>query len=143
MRLPLLILLLLWVLISCNPEAHDETGEGATIAGSWQLFERGYSPGDRYIVEEVPATPQQLIHFNADSTFESNMDEYKSFNRFRVLQENGTLVLVLSTTLGTDGDDDRSFTMTLSGQRLELRTRWCIEGCHEAYRPVKWADRDS
>ncbi len=134
MRLTLIILAL--SIFGCSTDNVNEGDESKPIKGSWQLFERGYSPGDRYIVEEVPLVPEQLIHFNADSTFESNIEGYKLFNQFRLREENSTLVLILYSDPGINNRDSVSFEVSHSGQRLELRAKGCIEGCHEAYRPV-------
>ena len=130
------IIVLPAIILSCANDGIQESQEKTEVIGSWQLFELGYSPGDRYIVEEVPANPAQLIHLNADSSFASNIDGYKLFDKFGIRKEDNDLVLILFPRQGTDESASRSFTMTMSGQRLELRARWCIEGCHEAYRPA-------
>lgn len=134
MRL-LLIILALGV-SACSRDGFHQTRESNGIIGSWLLFERGFSPGDRYIVEEVPPVPGQLIRFKADSTFESNIEGYKSFNRFRLREQNDAVVLILYSGAGIDHQGRISFTISNPGQRLELRAHGCIEGCHEAYRPV-------
>ena len=136
------MILVLSILVSCGSDGLRTEGERIDVTGSWQLFEYGYSPGDQYIVQEVPADPGQLIHFNADSTFTSNIDAYKVFNRFRVRVEERATELVLFTDESPGAGDSRSFTMLLSDQRLELRARGCIEGCHEAYRPVPSDDQN-
>ena len=128
--------LLIVFFIACNTENISTNPEDDTIIGRWQLFERGYSPGDKYIVEDIASDPVQYIQFSSDSTFASNIDGYESFDRFSLGKEDGTPVLVLFGAQQNEVRNSRSFTISASVQRLELRARWCIEGCHEAFRPV-------
>lgn len=138
-----LVILALSLFGSCTSDGIRTEGERIDVIGSWQLFERGYSPGDRYIVEEVPAEPGQFIHFNSDSSFTSDIDGYQAFNRFRVrVEEQQAMELILFSDVRPAAGDIRSFTMLLTDQRLELRARGCIEGCHEAYRPVASDDQN-
>ena len=135
---PIYLALAFAFLLGCNPEGRKDESAAPNIIGSWQLFERGYSPGDRYVVEEVPSDPVQLIRFNEDSTLTSNTDAYRAFNRFQLVGENGSRVLVLHSASG----ESRSYAMSASEEKLELRAHGCIEGCHEAFRRVNHTIRE-
>ena len=54
------------------------------IFGEYIVYEYGYSPGDRYIVEEVPAEPAQLLTFDIFGGFSSNYQGLTEFIYYRV-----------------------------------------------------------
>src|SRR5690606_3638546 len=73
--------------------------DAETFGGSWLLYERHYSPGAGYVTEEVPATPAQLLTFDGDKVFASNISGLDAFTYYAVLDDpnSGDKVLALLT----------------------------------------------
>jgi len=114
------------------------------FGGSWLLFERGYSLGAGYVTVEVPATPAQLLAFDGDKVFASNISVLEAFTYYAVLDDpnSGDKVLALLTEdpgLVTPDVEtvQHSYTIEWSASALTLHYRWCIEGCHISLKKIE------
>lgn len=116
------------------------------LNGSWQVFERGYSPGDRYIIEDVPDTPAQIMNFGSENAFSSNITGLGDYSFFKILEDSyieGGAVLALFSELADmqnlDADNlEHSYTLEqYSDGSIKLGFRFCIEGCHLALKKVR------
>lgn len=138
-----LALLLFFSACENNHALPDADQSSDALAGTWLLFEQGYSPGSGYFVNQIPAHPALLIQFGEDLSFSSNLPGYDSFKYYRVHKENSDDVLTLYDK-NPDGNvspaESRAYTMLLADNTLKLHFRWCIEGCHEAFRKVEEDD---
>ena len=134
-------------LISCNDEACCELepeGDNKPLAGVWQLFESGYSPGGGYIVVEVAADPPLLITFNEDGTVISNMEgmeEYKFYALVDDPYQDGQFIAFFKNKPTNDDLEaevfDLSYSFEITGDELKLYYRFCIEGCHLGFKRLE------
>ena len=117
-----------------------------SLSGKWLVYERGYSPGDRYITEEVPATPAQNMTFEAENVFSSNITGLEVYAHFKIFEDphaEGGMVLALFSELsdmqGADPNQlEHSYTLEeYSNGNIKMGFRFCIEGCHLALKKVK------
>jgi hypothetical protein len=151
MKIPLYLLLILFVAASCGEEEvatecaalHDEKGP----QGHWQIVEYGYSPGDKYYTVEVPGTPLQYAHFADGNRFQSNYEQLKEFNYYLLLKEgDGEVYLAFYKNKPVEAEEnlnptfDASFSLGMDDDVLELWFRYCIEGCHIGLKPLHCAD---
>lgn len=105
----------------------DESGDDLLI-GTWSLYERGYSPGAGYIVEDVP--PGQTITFESDGVMTSNIQDLSDFHFY--LFQNG-VISFFKNDPGSSPDPNTfttSYDVTFDGDTIKLTYRYCIEGCH-------------
>ena len=102
------------------------------LLGEWEVYERGYSPGAGYIVEEASGS----LTFGADGDFRANYPEFEGFQSYRVLEIDSMQVLALyeSRRVKDNDDYDRSYTIHREGDGIKLWYRWCFEGCHVGIR---------
>jgi hypothetical protein len=136
---PLLsILVVALLLLACDQ--NDKVNPSDT--GEWILYESGYSPGAGYITENVPPVPAQTLKLNADGSLESTIDGWDKYKYYLILQESDEqqkiLALYEERPINPNPDVNKlafSFRMISSGEgNLRLEYRWCIEGCHLAFR---------
>ena len=130
----------IWVisigLFSC---AEMESNDSQIITGAWLLYEQGYSPGGGYVVKSVSDSPPQVIVLNQDGTLTSTMDGWKDYKYYQVLKD--TMVLALfKLDPGSQPKKieelDHSYNITFKDGGLRLEYRFCMEGCHLAFKKV-------
>ena len=129
---------------SCNEEDCCLPADLNDLPGEYLVYEYGYSPGDRYIVEQVPAEPPQLLIFDISGAFESNYGGLTDFNHYRVY-EHPTEGKILALYKDNPPPDDQvdlallqdSYIMSTDEGNLRLYYRYCIEGCHIGVKRLK------
>ena len=133
------MVLIMSSLISCDESDCCDSDVPQNLIGEWLMTEIGYSPGDRYIVEQVSPTPPQTISLQPDNRFESNIDSIEDFSFFQVFEDpnNGDQILAL---LEQDPDEDlkledvnHSYNVVFEDGLLKLYYRYCFEGCHMGF----------
>ena len=91
----------LWALgtllaLGCGPE-EPSLGRGDTrLVGTWQLHERSTYVDTVQVVEQVPATPAQSLHFTEDGRITAEGEKliyYRSASYYRLDSAAGTLRL--------------------------------------------------
>ncbi len=143
--LPILIITLL--LAGCtfndNPNALIlEGGSLSNLKGSWLMFEKGYSPGVGYIVDEVPSVPPKIITFGHDGSFTSNVEGYDTYKRYRIDKDKDDHVLVLAVSEDAFESNEAHFTIKFIDGAMFLYRRYCFEGCHEAFMKIRGNEQD-
>lgn len=106
--------------------------EENVLSGDWQIYERGYSPGDVYITEEVPADPPQILTFTTDGRFSSAVEGFEQYKYYQVSRDSVNSDYILTLLEEEDAPKDTNYTMIFDGQNLKLHYRFCFEGCHLA-----------
>lgn len=133
------------IIISCEQDNISPEGSDAvtmTLPGTWQLYERGYSPGAGYITDPVSTIPSQEISLQENGRFSSNIEGLENFLFYAVLNDGfDNEILALFTKI--PGADDlkienleHSYMVNFEKNILKLHYRWCIEGCHLGFRPL-------
>ena len=119
-------------------------GEG--LEGTWKLYEYGYSPGDQYIIQSVPAYPAQFIMLY-DNKLSSNLNELKDYRLYKILEDPQTsrpILAFFKTDIEFANADptrlEHSYMMELSAAKLTLSYRFCFEGCHLAFKRTATAE---
>jgi hypothetical protein len=134
-----LAIVLLTLLLSCNnnQDCCLPIGDLDNLLGRWQVYERGFSPGAGYIIEEVPAEPVQTMTFEADNRFASNYSGLEEYSYFNILDDSsGENILALyknKSDFNNNQDTDNlehSYIINYDEGNLKLYFRYCIEGCH-------------
>jgi len=131
-----LALILSIIFTSCEQDECCQADVPQDLIGDWLLTERGYSPGDRYIVESVDAVPAQTINLQENQQFSSNISGLEDFTHFQVLDDpdTGTRVLALLPAPPSGDLDinnlDHSYDVVFEDGLLKLYFRYCFEGCH-------------
>jgi hypothetical protein len=116
------------------------------LEGSWQLYEVGYSPGDRYITEQVPSIPAQTITFFSDGRLSSNFSGISDYSLYEVTTDSITNSPVLSLYKTVwdakikDPGTRHSYSISYDGENLKLSYRFCIEGCHLGFKKTRHQD---
>lgn len=129
-----LIPTLLFTLINCRSTYSVNSELRDSLAGTWLFYEQGYSPGAGYIINKIPAKPEQTLTLTANGRIQAKGDGlkyYQSFNSFRTdtLNQVTRIYYSPSTT-------NYSETIRLSGDTLRLYQS-CIEGCHLGFLRIK------
>jgi hypothetical protein len=129
-----------------DPIQIEVNGEG-DLAGTWLLNEHGYSPGDRYITEPVPATPPRVIKFFTDGRVSSNIGMISEYHFFEIVPDDQTQtpILILYKTAEeaiAKAEPRHSYNMQFSNGELRLSYRFCIEGCHMKFGKIEEAESD-
>ena len=150
-----LFLLGILILTAMSPSCQEDAPEvecclpfdiSTDLSGDWQVFERGYSPGDRYITEEVPASPAQNMRFGSENVFSSNILGLEDYSYFKIFEDSyieGGFVIALFSELADMQDADvenleHSYMLEeYSNGNIKLSFRFCIEGCHLALKKVE------
>ena len=115
--------------------------ETDVLSGSWLLYESGYSPGgSEYITVDVPSEPAQIITFNAGKV-ESSVEGFKEVKYYSVLMDTTLhtpyLALYTENPDQVDTPDPAStYLFSATDAQLQLHFRWCIEGCHSAFKKI-------
>ena len=114
-----------------------------SLTGSWLLYEKGLSPGSGYITKNIPSLPPQVITFHDNGSLFSTvngLDEYKFYLVLNDPTEPDNKILALFKTMPSNEQDtshlEHSYFVTFAEGRLRLAFRWCIEGCHLAFKPI-------
>ena len=145
MKLNHLGLLILLILSSCdkNEDCCLPITEGELL-GTYRVYEYGYSPGDRYIIEAVSANPAQLINFKDDNSFSSNYSELKDFNYYVLLNDDREGVILALFAEEPDFKEefdiinlDHSYSVEFEEFNVKLNYRFCIEGCHIGIKKIE------
>jgi hypothetical protein len=145
MKLNYLGLLVLILLSSCdnNEDCCLPITDGELL-GTYRVYEYGYSPGDRYITEEVPASPAQLLYFYDDNRFSSNYAELKDFTYYLLLKDDreGTILALFTEEPDLTEEFDinnlsHSYSVEFDVLSIRLNYRFCIEGCHIGLKKIE------
>jgi hypothetical protein len=116
------------------------------LIGNWQVYERGYSPGDKYIIDDVPDTPAQNMSFGKENVFSSNITGLENYSFFKILEdsfiEGGTVIALFATfsdMQNVDSDNqEHSYSLEqYSNGNIKLSFRFCYEGCHLGLKKVQ------
>lgn len=130
----LIILPLLLTLINCHSDDSIKLIHGSGLPGTWQLFERGYSPGAGYIIDRISSKPAQSVTFTADGHLQAqgdNLKIYQAFSQFRLDTMNQTALIYFAPST------------TKYAERIYLRNdtlklyQPCFEGCHLGFIRIK------
>jgi hypothetical protein len=142
MKSMLLLLLAVCVVSGCN-EKEDMCcviRETQPLDGVWLFFERGYSPGAGYITESVSSQPAQKLVLT-DGKVSGTIEGWENLKFYRIL--NDTVYhspYIAFYTTDPDSQPSNSpvatYSFDLEGDILTLRFRWCIEGCHMAFKKI-------
>ena len=133
--------LLIIVFYACDEKDDNPTIESiGELTGSWLLYERGYSPGGEYIVEAVPPTPPQILIFEEEE-MSSSVSGFEDFKFYEVSIDTVTrtefLALYKNKPSLQDDKSSPTYLFDIAGDTLKLHFRYCIEGCHLAFRRIK------
>jgi hypothetical protein len=114
--------------------------ETQPIDGVWLFFERGYSPGAGYITESIPSEPAQKLILT-DGKLSSTAEGWENLRFYRILNDTVShSPYIAFYTTDPDSQPANSsvatYSFDLEGDILTLRFRWCIEGCHMAFKKV-------
>ena len=131
------LVIVLIVPAACAEEKDsDPISEGDELSGSWILVEHGYSPGRGYIVEEVPEKPAQIITLTAGK-ITTTMVGFKQLTHYEVLTDSTTNTPYMAFHSSDPNQESQNFSFSLTKTELKLYFRWCIEGCHLAFRKLE------
>jgi hypothetical protein len=129
---------------SCEADHNDSLQKNYEIQKTtWLLYEQGYSPGAGYYTDPVPESLQQTILFEADNKFSTTIEGLDKYKYYRIVEDSisSRTVLVLHTNdpgnRHVDIDQEHSYNMEFVDGNLKLYYRYCIEGCHMAFKQVK------
>ena len=129
-----LIATLLFALINCSTNDLIKPIHGEGLAGTWLFYEQGYSPGSGYIINKIPAKPQQTLTFTADRKVHAQGDGlnyYQSFSRFTLDTLNTAVRIHYSPS-----ETNYSEGIYLKNDTLRLYQS-CVEGCHSGFVRIK------
>ncbi|MBT1702214.1 hypothetical protein [Chryseosolibacter indicus] len=124
-------------------ESHVSQVEPKNVAGRWVLYERGYSPGSGYITEQIPANPAQEITLEQTKRFTSNIQGLSDYKFYEILDDTNLQVKVLALFKAKPegfveiNNLEHSYNLEVKDGNLRLAYRFCIEGCHMAFKPAK------
>jgi hypothetical protein len=129
--------------LGCEGEVSDRvccgTFDSDELAGKWLVYEKGYSPGFDYIVEDVPAFPAQTIRFN-NGRVQTTGDTFKGIHFYEILTDTATntqYVALYSDDPEAETVPQSTYSFSLDNSVLKLYFRWCYEGCHLGLKRVK------
>lgn len=122
-----------------EPEARPLKDE-SELFGTWIMYERGYSPGDIYYTDPVSFDPPQLVKFNADHKFASNI--FTEYTYYAIVEYPGTQFKILALFKSKPVDInplqlEHSYFVSFIGPKLRLVYRSCFEGCHLGFQPTQ------
>jgi hypothetical protein len=136
-----ILLVSIFSLIACEDKPEPDIETVPQLEGIWILYERGYSPGVGYHIEKINTNPPSRITLTWDRDFSSNINGLTQFNFYRVVMDSvhNRQVLALyeedpsNETLDVDNLKN-SYFIELEENKLKLYFRYCIEGCHMAFK---------
>jgi hypothetical protein len=112
-----------------------------SFTGQWLLYETGYSPGGTYIVNEVPLNPPQKIILISERMLTITVQGLEDYTYYKLLDDPNSefnILALYKTDPGNDTPDisklEHSYVMSYHEGSLKLSYRWCIEGCHMAFK---------
>lgn len=103
------------------------------FSGTWLLYEYGYSPGAGYITESVPEKPRQTITFD-NGKISSTMEGFKDNKRYEILTDSITNTPYIAFYKSDSDTKPATYAFDFTEDVLKLYFRWCIEGCHMAFK---------
>ena len=113
------------------------------LSGTWLFYERGYSPGFGYITEAIPSKPAQMVTIG-DDDISSTVKGWEQLKYYRILTDPDAHTQYVALYVndpgaqpGTPAPDVQTYTFDLQNNILTLRYRWCIEGCHMAFKKIE------
>ena len=112
--------------------------ETQPLNGDWLFFERGYSPGGGYVTESIPAEAAQKLKLT-DGKVLSTVEGWENFRFYRILNDtvyHSPYIAFYNLDPASQPSDSSTFSFELEGNILTLRFRWCIEGCHMAFKKI-------
>ena len=116
---------------------NQEEKSANTISGAWLLYEHGYSPGAGYIIEPVSSVPPQRIEFKDNGELSSTVEGLADYKFYSV---KGDVVGLFKTNPGPAPDSTaftNSYNFKFEDGNLKLHFRYCIEGCHMAFKKIE------
>jgi hypothetical protein len=138
---PCALFLLICILFGC--EQKDccvlNEGEGSGLAGTWLLYEHGYSPGFGEVTEPVSPSPAQTLTFKSNGRMTSSLEglsDYKFYFIRDAPVAEQRIVAFYKHYPGESPDPstfDPSYHFSFegeNGENLKLYFRYCFEGCH-------------
>lgn len=130
----LIVLTLLITLMNCHSDDSITLIRGSGLPGTWQLFERGYSPGAGYIIDKIPSKPEQSLTFTADGHIQAQGDALKAYQAFSQFRLDTTNQMIrINFIPSTSQYAERVY---LSNDTLRLYQS-CFEGCHLGFLRIK------
>ncbi len=147
MRIPTISFALaaILIIISCNNDQDCclPIDELDNLIGSWQVYERGYSPGSGYIVDGIPDDPAQILTFKSDNQFSSNYAGLEDFTYYLIIPDGtgGYILALYKNILDMKDNHDintltHSYNIQIEDGNVKLYFRYCIEGCHIGLKKV-------
>lgn len=131
----LLSLVLLFVWVSCSKDDLSISSGESTIAGTWRLFEQGYSSGYGYSVDDVSAIPLQALTFTKKGEVFKQGDQLNgilAYPYYRVTNHQEKLTIQFLNSKKELPVNHSG--LKISGDTMSI-TPSCREGCH--YRFVR------
>ncbi|GAB2599870.1 hypothetical protein [Spirosoma areae] len=119
-------------LLNCRSDDSIKPVHGEGLAGTWLLYETGYSPGAGYIVDKIPSKPAQTLTFTADGQVRAQGDQLKSYQSYTSFRTDTTNKIVQIHFSPNVSGYAGSQWITLKNDTLTLHPP-CIEGCHSAF----------
>jgi len=117
--------------------------ETSELSGIWLFYERGYSPGFDYITEAIPSKPAQMLTIG-DGVISSTVKGWEQLKYYRILTDTAVHSQYIALYVNDPGpqpdtptSDVETYTFDLENNILTLHYRWCIEGCHLAFRKIE------
>ena len=133
------IILIAVFAVSCTEKEcclNQEENSVNAISGEWLLYEHGYSPGAGYVIEPVSSVPPQRIEFKDNGELLSTVEGLTDYKFYSV---KGDVVGLFKTNPGPAPDSlafTNSYNFKFENGNLKLHFRYCIEGCHMAFKKV-------
>jgi hypothetical protein len=124
---------------SCEEkESNNINSEGSEeLKGTWQVYEHGYSPGDKYITEPVPADPAQRITFKDNNQLTTSIENLTEYKYYAIVEDPNSKDKILALFKTENGNTivditklEHSYNIEFVDGKLKLYYRFCIEGCH-------------
>lgn len=101
------------------------------ILGSWKLKETWMNPGGGPDIIQPAASNDLLLSLNNDGTVISNIDHYRQYARFRIV-DHQKLAFIKK---GSNHKDTVFYSFTSTS--LRLARMGCIEGCGDVFIAIK------
>lgn len=122
----------------CAKKAADDDPyvyiSGSGLSGKWVATERFISPGSGGTWNSLPSDQRFTIEFRADGSFTCSANFHKADSLFSRYEISGTR-LVMSNA--DSSKTDTWYFRLDGGERLEMSTVLCIEGCPWGLRRIQ------